>query len=241
MPRTSPTKTPIARRHDQWTYFLPQHVFVCSTTRYVVILDLIADKYICVQRRVLDGLAPCLSGWIPLPGKVAESSTSHTDGANVIETLLAEGILTKGRADAKPVAPAPIAVANAALAPVSKQARSVILFRYLRSFVMACVSADRALRKQPLASVVAQPPRDDCSMTAARKASTWKPRASWLQHSMDCDGGIRARMSACLIRLHCLNSWRITAYIPSGSSGDPRTISSALLVAGRRARTQRLS
>ena len=143
------------------TYFLPQHVFVCSTTRYVVILDLIADKYICVQRRVLDGLAPCLSGWIPLPGKVAESSTSHTDGANVIETLLAEGILTKGRADAKPVAPAPIAVANAALAPVSKQARSVILFRYLRSFVMACVSADRALRKQPLASVVAR--------TAARR------------------------------------------------------------------------
>ena len=96
-----------------------------------------------------------------MPGKVAESSTSHTDGANVIETLLAEGILTKGRADAKPVAPAPIAVANAALAPVSKQARSVILFRYLRSFVMACVSADRALRKQPLASVVAR--------TAARR------------------------------------------------------------------------
>lgn len=126
-------------------YFLKPHVFLCRSSRYVVILDVHRDRYSCVLAAHFDLIAPWLAGWYE--GRSSEhGDRPERPGAaenEVIRAFLSQGILSSDRAHSKPVrsvrVPAP-----AFHAPGKSPSRTAMLAN-LPAFLLACRRANDAL------------------------------------------------------------------------------------------------
>lgn len=136
-------------------YFLRPHVFLCLTSRYVVILDVRRDRYECVLRRHFDPLVPWLSGW----PRERTSDASHprpppeTSVLELASQFVSRGILTCDSAGSKPACPISIPIPG----PRDRSQGRPPLHSVLRKsalFLLACRRADIALRRQSFEAVV---------------------------------------------------------------------------------------
>lgn len=129
-------------------YLLARHVHLCRTTNHCVLLDLRADRYLCVDRPSFDALTPWLQGWPDVGGAIS-GDIECTDASTVALAgeLLTRGILTTHAAEGKAALPAEGTTAKREL-PL-KQARISGLrgVAFILPFFIACHMAEARLRK----------------------------------------------------------------------------------------------
>lgn len=82
--------------------FLQSHIFLCPAKRHWVILDVNRDKYLCVQRRLLEALGPRLQGWEGGAGAEARNAAVPAEEALALANqLMSLGILSEHSEGAK--------------------------------------------------------------------------------------------------------------------------------------------
>lgn len=135
-------------------FYLNPHVFVCRSSRYVVILDVQRDRYSCVLGAYVDLIAPWLCGWREdHVGEARERSDRPGAAADeVIRAFLSQGVLTSDRAHSKPVCPVSVPAPTCATTGATPS-RTAKLAK-LPSFFLACRRADAALRHSRFEDVV---------------------------------------------------------------------------------------
>lgn len=135
-------------------YFLKPHVFLAPAERYVVILDVRRDRYLCVLRSQFDSLVPWLSGW---PGDNSSGACSSAPPAGPVAAIaaafIAQDILTRDTVDSKPVAPLSSPTPKARALPRRRPSFPSILQK-TASFLRACHRADVMLGNSPFERVV---------------------------------------------------------------------------------------
>ncbi len=88
-------------------YLLAEHVHLCVTDDYVVLLDLKRDKYLALSDAQARALAPLVSEWPWCEGRsVSEGSSEGQQGGNALtDSLMENGLLTVDRRLGKSAAP----------------------------------------------------------------------------------------------------------------------------------------
>jgi Transglutaminase-like superfamily len=134
-------------------YFIGPQVFLCRSSRYVVILDVRRDRYCSVLREQFELLAPWLNGWTDA---YSPDRPDHpTDAAaEVARVLLSQGILTPDPTGAKPVRPITIPAPKSRVT-LDRRPSHAVLFAKTAAFFLACRRADTALQRIRLETVVA--------------------------------------------------------------------------------------
>jgi Transglutaminase-like superfamily len=142
--------------HVVMEYFLSPHVFLCSSGRYVVILDVRRDRYSCLPRDQFELLAPWLDGW-GAAGSVdrpVRSDQPEQTAAELARTLLLQGILTLDRAHSKPARPVSVPAAKPRLA-IDRPPSRLAVSTKSAAFFLACRRASTALERCRFETVVA--------------------------------------------------------------------------------------
>ena len=136
-------------------YFLNTHVFLCPSSRYIVMLDVRRDRYACVLRDQFERLAPWLHGWQDGPSAARPdwSDRPRDIAAEVARTLVSQGILTPDTANSKPVRPIRVPLPRTCTTPARPPPRAAILLR-TAAFFLACRRAQVALQRKRFETVV---------------------------------------------------------------------------------------
>lgn len=136
------------------TFFLQQHVFLCRADRHWVILDVVRDKYLCVDRHEFESLGPWLHGWEGTAEQGVKNVPEAPDDAMALgQALLAAEILSEHADGAKAARPTNLAPPTDALDPeLSVPAHGS--WAHALGFFLSSARASRQLRKQPFESII---------------------------------------------------------------------------------------
>jgi len=133
-------------------YFINPHIYLCPSSRYVVILDVRRDRYFSVLREQFELLVPWLNGWDE--ARTGNQSDRPGEAATeVARVLLSQGILTLDPAGAKPVRPISIPAPKSCM--TLDRPSHAALFAKAAAFFLACHRANTALQRSRLEAVVA--------------------------------------------------------------------------------------
>jgi len=137
-------------------YFLNSHIFLCRAKRHWVILDVVRDKYLCVDRVQFESLGPWIQGWEDEQAHRPDPAAGPPPSAIALaSSLLTIGILSEESAGAKEARATaynhPTAALNLDESGSTRPSRST----HALSFFLGCRSADRQLRHQRFESIVA--------------------------------------------------------------------------------------
>ena len=86
-------------------YWVVPHVYLCVSHQQVVLLNVLADRYLSLSAQAAAGLHAVIEGW-PLPEQLG--CRSHSDIApklKVLTELIARGLLVSDAASGKPATP----------------------------------------------------------------------------------------------------------------------------------------
>ena len=137
-------------------YYLRDHSFVCLAGRYYVILDLLGDKYWCVEKRLFEALAPRIS----LPSsRTQESRDSRyndmiSEAQGVLSELLERGLLTENSRDSNAPSVQSIVRPNETLMSETRDGSLARCTRYIPSFIASVRVAAHSLVTQSIAETV---------------------------------------------------------------------------------------
>lgn len=128
-------------------YYFAQHVFCCTDSEYVVLLDVTKDDYLCIDRANFEKICPWLHGWplVETPNKSTEPDAAAHDllqslaQRNLLTTIAEEG----KRCELTTMQAAPLRAINRH-APTSRQRR--IRLRDIYNFVRATLCAWTCVR-----------------------------------------------------------------------------------------------
>ena len=136
--------------------FLRQHVFLCPDARHWVILDVVRDDYICVEREQFESLGPWLHGWETSKNDPRRDDVSQMpgDAAALAAELLDAGILSQHPEDTKDaratlLAPSTTELAIPTLAPARR-----CRWYHIPAFFLSSIAASLLLRVCPWRSTV---------------------------------------------------------------------------------------
>lgn len=107
-----PTKRPIRTANStagpnkrEIAYYLVKQVFVCFFDEHVVFLDIKRDQYGAIGRREAESLAGLVAGWPDCASDGASISLESDGTAQLVDDLVAQGILTKSSEVGKSASP----------------------------------------------------------------------------------------------------------------------------------------
>jgi hypothetical protein len=177
------------------TYQMAPEVFACVTGRQCMFLDLRQDRYLSVQRTVMDSLAPHIHGWQLPPASPPRSFVPEGEINQLAADLLAAGILqpygTRTFTHTTPPFPAdrdftslrpkgtdfdinpPRLRIVAALIYADHLLRHVALWRIVR-------------RMSSMASTVRNQPGSDSIMTVSALANSFRQARPWYPRNYLC-------------------------------------------------------
>lgn len=147
-------------------YRLPRHVFLCSSGRYTVFLDLRADRYFAVETGPATPVLRRIDGWVcgraadPAAASVATGQPRAADAAGerrlgqLTRTLLDRGLLTRDRGAGRPVETVAIETPEQDFADVGLDELAPLRARDIVRFVSAVLGAWLAYRCLPLERLV---------------------------------------------------------------------------------------
>jgi hypothetical protein len=130
-------------------YFLSKTSFVCSSEEYWIILNAEDDQYSCVSRTDIASVSPWIHG-LARECSLPDDLRSHPKAYQLIDALLANGVLTPKQDNGKPFAVSEIESPLAELLASPTNKLGIRAAKHLPMFLVSCNRMDRALRKQPL-------------------------------------------------------------------------------------------
>ena len=133
-------------------YYLPQHVYYCSSGSYAVFLDLHRDEYLAVDNELVDGLLAETSVHASeAPRSVHERDQDHRT-KSVAADLIDRGLLTRSELNSRALAPVVVPPPRRTSLHAQPAIRNLVRFH---SFNSACRAAARSLRTFPMRDTVA--------------------------------------------------------------------------------------
>jgi hypothetical protein len=135
-------------------YLLSTHSFLCVTQGVGVLLDLKHDEYLSLEPKHVRALQDIVIGW-PVTQSSSETTLCNADELpdQIVEKLLAAGLITRNPAQGKPATPASLE------APTSSLLQQIRVWpqlemHHLVNFVIAWLIVTLMLRLVPLRWVV---------------------------------------------------------------------------------------
>jgi len=135
-------------------YYLREHAFVCLADKYYVILDLLADRYLRVERQSFEALAPrnSLSSLVSANPHERPSRELTVESRRLLSELIERGVLTEKPGKAQPRAVESVARPAESLSDVWTPSLGLSL-RYIFPFVTS-LRAATAWLKLPISQTV---------------------------------------------------------------------------------------
>ena len=144
----------IARRSHAWLmdtleYFLHPKTFLCSAPRHWVLLDVRADRYLCLNLEDVALLRPWLNGQNEDDATDARPDVMPAQAAALMQQLLDRELLIPRAASARPVTPTRWALPTQTL-QLSTTSGLLASIVHAPTFVYSSIFADHALRRRSL-------------------------------------------------------------------------------------------
>jgi hypothetical protein len=135
------------------TYYLREHAFVCLADRHYVILDLLADRYLRVERQTFEALAPrnSLSSLLSVNPHERPSHELTVESRRLLSELIERGLLTENPDNAQTRAVESAAEASETLSEVTPGIG--LCLRHIVPFV-ASLRVTAAWLKLPISQAV---------------------------------------------------------------------------------------
>jgi hypothetical protein len=135
------------------TYYLREHAYVCLADRHYVILDLLADRYLRVERQTFEGLAlrNSLSSLLSVNPHERPSHELTVESRRLLSELIERGLLTENRDNAQARAVESAAKVSETLSEVTPGIG--LCLRYIVPFV-ASLRVTAAWLKLPISQAV---------------------------------------------------------------------------------------
>lgn len=134
-------------------YQLSPNVYACTTGRNCMFLDLMRDRYLSVPQALMDELAPQIRAWHLPSDPQRQKDLPQTDLTQLINDLLAAGILRPCGADLTVRSSLP-PTASRDLTSIGSNGAAPATRIHRGGVFSALVTADFALRRIPLAKIV---------------------------------------------------------------------------------------
>jgi hypothetical protein len=153
--RSSPGHTEVDGTVNLPTYYLREDSFVCLADRHYVILDLLADKYLRVEKQPFEALAP-LTSLSSSPSANSRESRNHeltAESRILLSELLERGLLTENPDKANARAVETVAKPIETLTTEVCSASVTLSMRYIPAFTSS-VRLAAAWLKQPISQTV---------------------------------------------------------------------------------------
>ena len=177
------------------TYQMAPEVFACITGRQCMFLDLRQDRYLSVQRTVMDSLAPHIHGWQLPPASPPCGAIHDGEIMQLAADLVAAGILqpydARTYTDSTPLRPA---AQDFTSLPSRGNESEIHPPRF--GIVAALIRADHLLRHVALwrivrrmssmASTVPKRPHSDSVMTANALTNSFRQFRPWYPRNYLC-------------------------------------------------------
>ena len=136
-------------------FFLSKDAHVCRLRRHWVILDVRADQYYCIPAQEFDSLGSLVHGWKSvMPEIPAVRERSGDDTRGILNQFVLKGVLTESARSGKALAPSGLGLPTAALGTAESESMRGSWALLFVTFLIACITADRRLRKHPFALIV---------------------------------------------------------------------------------------
>lgn len=134
-------------------YWLAQHVHLCVTDNYAVVLDLRRDKYLGVAREYMPALAASIVGW----PRMAHADNAPTRPADALLTkMVSTGMLTTDPTVGKDATPLAMSSPQFSVIEADLEHRPQITARNVWQVLTAAATAKALLKWRPIETVVAR-------------------------------------------------------------------------------------
>ena len=177
------------------SYQMAPEVFACITGRQCMFLDLRQDRYLSVQRTVMDSLAPHIHGWQLPPASPPRSAAHHGEIMQLAADLIAAGILQPYRVRTH-TRTSPSCPAAQDFTSLTSQGIESDTHPARFRIIAALIYADHLLRHVALwrivqrmsamASTVRNRPRSDSVMTANALTNSFRRSRPWYPRNYLC-------------------------------------------------------
>ena len=138
---------------NEQQYWLAQHVHLCVTDHYAVLLDLRRDKYLGVGREHMQALAASVVGW---PTMARPDNTAPQSSDALLNKMLSEGMLTSDPAVGKNALPLALPSQQSIAIEADLECRPQISVRQVWQVLAAAATAKALLKWRPIEAVVAR-------------------------------------------------------------------------------------
>jgi hypothetical protein len=136
-------------------YYLREHVFVCLADRYYVLLDLLADMYLRVEKRPFEALSPraSISSSLSMNSNGPGNQEVTNESRILLQELLERGLLTENPAKAHARALESMVKPAETVMSTMGSASLILSLGYIPSFIVSVKLASASL-KQPILQTV---------------------------------------------------------------------------------------
>lgn len=142
---------------EEQKYWIAQHVHLCVTDNYAVLLDLRRDKYIGVPREHMPALAASVVGWPATPQSNTLPDNAPSRSADVLlNKMLSTGMLTTDPTAGKDARPLVMSSPQFAAIEADLERRPQITAQNVWQVMAAAATAKALLKWRPIEAVVAR-------------------------------------------------------------------------------------
>jgi hypothetical protein len=135
-------------------YYLSSHAYICDTSHHRLFLDLLADRYLAVDRGQMALIHPLLHRYSNVVAEDEKIGTISQDSMELLSDLVAAGVLTLDSASGREVRPLQIPLATETLATPGVGPSVGARVTHFPRVVLALAIAHRSLSRESIYSTV---------------------------------------------------------------------------------------